>query len=87
MGKALVASAVGGHRELIRNNETGILFEAGNVKSLAYAVDQLLSNREKLDQLKDNGYQWVREHHTWAMTTAPYRGIYKKLMSRGMENG
>ena len=42
MGKALVASDVGGHRELIQHNETGLLFSAGSETALTDAIERLL---------------------------------------------
>ena len=40
-GRLLVASDVGGHRELIRDGETGVLFRAGDAGSLADAILRL----------------------------------------------
>jgi glycogen synthase len=47
-GRLLVASDVGGHRELIRDGETGRLFAAGNVEALAQAVRDLLAHESGL---------------------------------------
>ncbi len=46
MGKLLVASNVGGHRELIRDGETGILFEAGNASDLVRKILLALDDEE-----------------------------------------
>ena len=46
-GRLLVASDVGGHRELIRDQETGVLFKAGDVDALACKVLDLLSDRRR----------------------------------------
>ena len=42
-GRLLVASDVGGHKELIHHGETGWLFKAGSAPALAAAVEQLLA--------------------------------------------
>lgn len=76
MGKALVASDVGGHKELIRHNETGLLFKAGDVHELAAALDALLNNTQRREQLQSQGQAWVHEHHTWEKTTSVYSKIY-----------
>ena len=45
LNKVMVASNVGGHRELIRDGETGNLFVAGDVNDLAKTVLRVLENR------------------------------------------
>ena len=80
MGKVLVASDVGGHKELIADGETGVLFKAGDEKSLADSLSQLLADPQKREALQQQGMQWVREHHTWERTTEVYKTIYEKLL-------
>ncbi len=41
-GRLLIASNVGGHRELIRDGETGFLFESDNAEALADAVRRVV---------------------------------------------
>jgi len=78
MGKVLIASDVGGHKELIRHNETGVLFKAGDARKLADALDGLLTNPKCREQLQAKGQAWVRENHSWEKTTAVYSEIYAK---------
>ena len=80
MGKALVASDVGGHKELIRNNETGILFKAGDLEELTVSLDRILKDNELRGLLEKQGREWVRENKTWDKTTAVYEDIYGKLL-------
>jgi PEP-CTERM/exosortase A-associated glycosyltransferase len=80
MGKALVASDVGGHKELIKDNETGILFSSGNIDALADALKKLLDNDGLRLALQNKGLERVISHHVWEKTTAPYRKIYKDLV-------
>ena len=76
MGKALVASDVGGHRELIKDGKTGVLFKAGDEKALAVALADLLNNDKQRETLQKNGAEWVRECQTWQQTTSVYQDIY-----------
>lgn len=46
-GRVLVAPDVGGHEELIRHGETGILFKAGNADKLAKTVVDLLAAQDR----------------------------------------
>ena len=80
MSKALVASNVGGHKELIQHNKTGLLFSAGNETVLADALERILNDDSLRKNLESKGPAWVREHHTWKKTTAVYQEIYAKAL-------
>jgi PEP-CTERM/exosortase A-associated glycosyltransferase len=80
MGKALIASDVGGHKELIRHNKTGLLFQAGNETALANAIKRILDDDSLRKNLESQCPSWVREHHTWEKTTSVYQDIYAKVL-------
>jgi PEP-CTERM/exosortase A-associated glycosyltransferase len=80
MGKLLVASNVGGHRELIRDGETGILFEAGNASDLAKKVLLALDDSELLRRIPIRARRFVEEERTWAKGVAGYRPVYERLV-------
>ena len=82
MGKALVASDVGGHKELIHDGENGLLFTAGDEMTLARTLHQLISNDFKRKSLEKSGPVWVNTHHTWKKTTEFYKDIYYRLCSK-----
>jgi PEP-CTERM/exosortase A-associated glycosyltransferase len=79
MGKVLVASDVGGHKELIQDGKTGLLFKAGDAKDLAEKIQLILKDKEFEAELQKTGHSWVKQFHTWKATTAVYRNIYEKL--------
>ncbi len=79
MEKALVASDVGGHKELITDKKTGLLFAAGTADDLAEKITRILENPELEAALQQTGSQWVKQHHTWEITTAVYQRIYEGL--------
>lgn len=81
MGKALVASNVGGHKELIQDEKTGLLFAAGNADHLAEKIELILTDRELESSLQKKGRMWVRQHHTWELTTSFYKNIYSRLLA------
>lgn len=83
MGKALVASDVGGHRELIQDKKTGMLFSAGDSKALAAAMENVLSDSILNSSLETQGQVWVKNHHTWEKTTALYPDLYSSFYKSG----
>lgn len=81
MGKPLVASDVGGHRELIEGGHRGLLFKAGDVSALCEALERVLDDRALQERLAAQGLAWVRENHSWAKTTSAYSTIYSRILS------
>jgi glycosyltransferase involved in cell wall biosynthesis len=79
-GRLLVASDVGGHKELIHHGETGWLFEAGSAQALADAIDQLLARREQWPGLRAAGREFVERERNWAASAARYRPVYERLV-------
>ncbi|MCI1193130.1 glycosyltransferase, exosortase A system-associated [Calidifontimicrobium sp. SYSU G02091] len=79
-GRLLVASDVGGHRELIRHGETGVLFRAGSAEALAQALLELLAQRERWPRLRAEGRRFVEAERNWARSVARYDAPYQSLM-------
>jgi PEP-CTERM/exosortase A-associated glycosyltransferase len=78
-GCLIVASDVGGHRELIRDLETGILFKAGDVEALATTVIGLLAERQRWPQLRAAARGFVEAERNWASSVGRYRRPYYRL--------
>ena len=76
LGRLVVASDVGGHRELIRDSETGVLFPAGEPAALAATVVRLLQGRERWPRLREQGRRFVEKERNWAASVARYRPVY-----------
>ncbi len=81
-GRLLVASDVGGHRELIRDGETGVLFRAGDAEALAAALTRLFAEREQWPALREQGRRYVENERSWASSVARYRDVYDSLPRR-----
>lgn len=78
-GRLIAASDVGGHRELIRGGETGVLFKAGNPDALAGAVLDLLSQPLKWPSLRAAARTFVETERNWPASVARYELVYEKL--------
>ena len=79
-GKLVIASDVGGHRELIREGENGCLFTAGSATSLARTVIGLLDDRQRWPAIRSNGRRYVEEERNWANSVSRYRQVYGDLL-------
>jgi len=82
-GKLVIASDVGGHRELIRHGETGWLFKAGDPGALADTVLAALDRRDEWSGFRVAGREYVERERTWGHSVSRYKPIYERLLSRG----
>jgi glycogen(starch) synthase len=80
-GRLLVASDVGGHKELIEHGKTGILFNAGNTDALASALIELFNNVEQWPALRLAARRYVETERNWRTSVARYAEIYAGLLS------
>ncbi len=78
-GRLFVASDVGGHKELIHNGQTGLLFPAGDAHALARTVMNLLDHPDQWPRLKANGRKFVESERTWKTSVANYIPVYRGL--------
>ena len=79
-GRLFVASDVGGHKDLIRDGETGVLFKAGDPQSLANKVLCLLQSTEQGPALKHAGRRFVETERNWKASVSRYQAVYGDLM-------
>lgn len=59
-GCAVVASNVGGNPELVRDGETGLLFEAGDAEGLAAAIQKLIEDKTLRRRLAFAAAEFIR---------------------------
>jgi PEP-CTERM/exosortase A-associated glycosyltransferase len=82
--KLVVASNVGGHRELIEDGVTGTLFPAGDPAAIAGALDTLFANRSKWDQRRDSARRFVERDRNWSSNISRYIPAYRKLTGKAL---
>lgn len=78
--KVLVASDVGGHRELVRDGVTGVLFKAGDAASLVNAIITVIASPELQDALRDSGSAFVRDERNWRNSVERYVDVYAEAV-------
>ena len=79
-GQLFVASDVGGHKELVQHNKTGVLFKAGSADALAQSLLGLLDNPDLWPVLKANGRTFVEKERNWKNSVANYTHPYSTLL-------
>ncbi|OYO28704.1 TIGR04063 family PEP-CTERM/XrtA system glycosyltransferase [Janthinobacterium sp. PC23-8] len=78
-GRLVAASDVGGHRELIRDGQTGVLFRANDTDALAQAVLALLDQPARWPLLRHRARAYVERERSWAGSVARYAELYRRL--------
>jgi glycogen(starch) synthase len=81
-GLIVMASNVGGHRELIRDGETGFLFAPDSPAAIAAAVGQTMSVRDRWGDIRKKGREFVEQERSWAASVARYPAVYEAAMRR-----
>jgi len=75
-GRLLIASDVGGQRELIRDGQTGFLFPAGSVDGLVDKVESVLDSRDDWGRVRAQARQFVETERTWKLSASRYAAVY-----------
>lgn len=79
-GLPVVASDVGGIRELVRDGETGRLVASRSADDFAEAVNTLLDRPDERESLGARAAAWVREHLGEEKMVRAYRDLYTELL-------
>ncbi len=78
--KIVLASNVGGHKELIRDSENGFLFESGDENDLKQRILEVIGCRDRWDQIKREGRSYVEAERNWAASVGRYHAVYRELL-------
>ncbi len=81
-GRLVIASDVGGHKELIKDRKTGYLFKADNINALAETVAELLKSEEKWPKMRKSGRDFVEAERNWKKSVGNYKAVYGSLIDR-----
>jgi PEP-CTERM/exosortase A-associated glycosyltransferase len=81
-GRLLIASNVGGHRELIDDGKTGYLFEPDDPRALAAAVGRVVNDRQNWPSIMAAGRAFVETDRNWRTSVKRYEDVYLRLAER-----
>jgi glycosyltransferase involved in cell wall biosynthesis len=82
LGKAVVATDVGGNRELVIPEENGLLVPPKDPEALAQAILALLNDPERARQMGENGRARVLSMFSLEQMVTNYQDIWMKLMEK-----
>jgi glycogen synthase len=77
--RLVAASDVGGHRELIRDDDTGTLFAPDDPAAIAESLAGLFADRNAWDARRARARAFVEAERNWAVNVARYQSVYQNL--------
>ena len=77
--KLIMASNVGGMREIIINGKTGVLFQPDSVDALKSAINNVLVS-DNIQTMIDNAKLYVKKHRSWQSNAIKYKEIYNNIL-------
>lgn len=86
-GRLVVASDIGGHRELIEDGKTGWLFKADDPRHLALCIEKVMESRGAWEQVRLNARQYVEEQRNWGVGMRRYRKVYHSVIDKSSSFG
>ena len=80
-GKPVVASAVGGIPDVVKDRVTGLLVPEKSPEHLAAAIIELLEDPEYAQELARNGLEYSRERFDWGRITDAIEAVYREAIA------
>ncbi len=82
LSQAVLGSAVGGIRELVKHEETGLLFQPENIPDFCHQAERLLRSPELRTQLGRNGRETILREKDWNVLARRYQTVYDYVLQR-----
>jgi glycosyltransferase involved in cell wall biosynthesis len=77
--KAILGSDVGGIRELVKAEETGLLFDPDNIEDFCRQATRLLLDAELRRRLGKSGRELILRERDWKLLGRSYETVYDKI--------
>ena len=80
--RLVAASNIGGHRELIRDGETGTLFAPDDPAAIATSLAGVFAERGSWETRRAAGVRFVEAERDWALNAKRYLPVYQVLAQK-----
>jgi glycogen synthase len=86
LGKVCIGSDVGGLMELIRHDDTGVIFRSDDPGNLASALLALMDDPACMERLSRSAIEFVRAERDWSAIVPRYAELYERLIRQKGSN-
>jgi len=80
MGKPVIATDVGGDKEMMKDGETGYLVREGNPEDIIEKINELLENKIKSKEMGERGIEFVKKEFNWEKVAKNFLEIIKPFL-------
>ena len=80
-GKPIIATNVGGIKDLIIDGKTGLLVEEGNAQKIAEMIISLIKNKKQREEIGITAYEFLKDKFTWERVGNETLKIYNKAIA------
>jgi PEP-CTERM/exosortase A-associated glycosyltransferase len=80
-GRIVLASDIGGHRELIRDGETGFLFPPDDPPAIAARLAEAMLATDRHPPMRAAAHRFIESERTWPVSAAAYRMAYQRALA------
>ena len=80
MEKPVIATDVGGDKEMMINNKTGFLVKEGDSEDIVEKITKLLADKELSKKMGMEGAKFVRDEFNWKKVTENFLDIIKPYL-------
>jgi len=82
MARPIVSTRVSGIPEVVQHQETGLLFEKGDIHGLTEAISHLLQHHDASIQMGQRARTKAMQTFEWKKCVAGYENLYKRLLRK-----
>jgi glycosyltransferase involved in cell wall biosynthesis len=84
LGKPAIGARIGGIPELVKESETGLTFETGNINDLSSKIEMLLKNKEKIIEMGKNAREFVERELNYEVHYEKFIKICNDLLNKNV---
>jgi glycosyltransferase involved in cell wall biosynthesis len=85
-GTPVISADVPGLRDSVKEGESGLLYEYGNIEQLTSLILKILQNNEYRTKLSEGSIEWAK-NFSWDSSAQLMFEVCNKIIKRKQENG